>query len=353
MQPLPREIPSHVSSRSYTLDALLMAETGTRKRRNGKANGEASVAAKRRTSSGGKAKAPATTPTVWTTSYRPSQAIPPELAEPLVTLQQQLGMPIWLLLHNDERSALLDWRVLRAFLQARDELAGQKVALVIDSPGGYADVAYRIARTFCRHADGFTAVIPRWAKSAATLLTLGADEVIFGHDAEIGPLDVQVYDQEREERGSALDEIQALEQLHQVALQQLNQNLTVMRLITRRRYDVVMPHASKLASDMMAPLLDKIDTVHYAKQSRLLAVAEDYAVRLMSPRIPRQRAVQIAERLVKRYPEHGFVIDRQEASEMLNISEHPDDTEITLRQIEQYMWDNEKVEAFGLFKEMA
>jgi hypothetical protein len=60
----------------------------------------------------------------------------------------------------------------------------------------------------------------------------------------------------------------------------------------------------------------------------------------------------IAERLVKRYPEHGFVIDRQEASEMLNVSQHSDDVEATLRLIERYLWDNE-VEAFGLFKEMA
>jgi hypothetical protein len=326
-----------------------MAETGTSKQRNGKANGEASATAKKR---GRKSKPTSDAPKVWTTSYRPETPLDPQLAEPLLELQEQLKMPVWLLLHNDERMALLDWRTLRAFLQSRDEMAGKKVALVIDSPGGYADVAYRIARTFCRHSDGFTAVIPRWAKSAATLLTLGAENVIFGHDAEIGPLDVQVYDQEREERGSALDEIQALEQLHQVALEQLNQNLTMMRMITRRRYDVVMPHASKLTSDMMAPLLDKIDTVHYAKQSRLLAVAEDYAVRLMTPRVPRQRAREIAERLVKRYSEHGFVIDRKEAAEILKISAHSDDVEATLRRIEQYMWDNEKVEAFGLFKEM-
>src|SRR4051794_10770999 len=183
-----------------------MAGAGTQKSRNGKANGEASAAAKSRGKSQKKAKT-APSPVVWTTSYRPSQPIPAGLANPLAALKEELGMPIWLLLHNDERSALMDWRVLGAFLRARDAMAGKKVALVIDSPGGYADMAYRIARTFCRHSDGFTAVIPRWAKSAATLLTLGAEKVIFGHDAEIGPLDVQVYDQEREERGSALDEI--------------------------------------------------------------------------------------------------------------------------------------------------
>lgn len=258
-------------------------------------------------------------------------------------------MPVWLLIHNSQAS-LLDWSVWRAFLNARDDLTNERVALVIDSPGGYADIAYRIARAIQRHSGGFTAVIPRWAKSAATLLTLGADAIVLGHDAEIGPLDVQVYDQEREERGSALDEIQALEQLHQVALQQLNQNLTLMRFVTRRRYDVVLPHASKLASDMMAPLLDKIDTVHYAKQSRMLAVAEEYAIRLMSPQTSRDHAREIAERLVKRYPAHDFVIDRLEAKTMLNVMDHSDDTEGTLRQIEQYLAEHE-VELFGHFKE--
>ena len=322
-----------------------MAATGARKR-GAKANGGDPVAKKAQAQ---KTKA---APKVWTTSHRPGLPMPAALAGPLAELQDQLGMPVWLLLHNDER-ALLEYRVLRAFLDSRDALGKQRVALVIDSPGGYADIAFRIARTLCRHSDGFIAVIPRWAKSAATLLTLGADEVVFGRDAEIGPLDVQVYDQEREERGSALDEIQALEQLHQVALQQLNQNLIMMRMITRRRYDVVMPHASKLTSDMMAPLLDKIDTIHYAKQSRLLRVAEDYAIRLMMPRVPKERARQIADQLVKKYPEHGFVIDRKEAKEILDITDHSDETERTLRKIEQYMWDNDKVEAFGRFQEKA
>jgi peptidoglycan/xylan/chitin deacetylase (PgdA/CDA1 family) len=304
------------------------------------------------------AKAPAkpkAEPKVWTTSHRPNEALPLALAEPVAKLQEQLKMPVWLLLHNEEQSAIMDWNVLLAFLDARSELDKAKgpVALVIDSPGGYADVAYRIARTFCRHAGSFVAVVPRWAKSAATLLTLGAEELILAHDAEIGPLDVQVYDHEREQRGSALDEIQALDQLHRVALKQLNQNLVAMRYITRRRYDVVLPHASKLASDMMQPLLDKIDTVHYAKQSRLLAVAGEYAVRLMAPRIPKDQARDIADRLVKRYPEHGFVIDRREAKEMLNLRDHSDEIEITMRQIEQYLWRDNQVEAFGLFKEMA
>jgi len=322
------------------------------------ANGSTATkpAAKSKGRAAAKPKSPAKsspTPKLWTVSNRPKTPLAPALADPLAKLGEQLGMQIWVLLHNGESGTPpIDWEIRRAFLEMRTEMGSERAALVIDSPGGFADDAYRIAQTFRRHAGGFVAVIPRWAKSAATLLTLGADEVILAHDAEMGPLDVQIYDEEREQRGSALDEIQALEQLHQVALKQLNQNLTLMRYITRRRYDVVLPHASKLVSDMMAPMLDKIDTVHYAKQSRLLAVAEEYALRLMVPRLPRADALKVAERLVKRYPEHGFVIDRQEASTMLNLVEHSDDVEDTLRQIQEYVWDHE-VNAYGLFKEQA
>jgi len=47
--------------------------------------------------------------------------------------------------------------------------------------------------------------VPRYAKSAATLLALGADRILLGKFAEIGPLDAQFDDPEREYRLSALD----------------------------------------------------------------------------------------------------------------------------------------------------
>jgi len=294
----------------------------------------------------------ASAPKSWVVSGDPSVVLPPELGSALHELGVMFGAPVWTLIHNEE-SAFMDYGVLTAFLNARDSLRpDQCVLLVIDSPGGYADVAYRIARIFSRHAGGFIAVIPRLAKSAATLLTLGASKVVMAPDAEIGPLDAQIYDPEREQPGSALDEIQALEHLHRVALAQLNQNLVLMRQITRRRFDIVMPHATKLVSDMMAPLLDKIDTVHYAKQSRLLAVAEEYATRLMAPHRDQEEARRVAKRLVRRYPEHGFVIDRREAASMLDLLSHSDEVDHILRKMENVLW-TQTVKAFGSLKEAA
>lgn len=137
--------------------------------------------------------------------------------EAVTELEAGLERPVWMCIQQggDHKQASLGPQTRVAFLSARQELdEGGPIALLLESPGGTAPDAYGIARLLCRHAGGFTAVIPSYAKSAATLLSLGASRIIMGIDAELGPLDAQLWDSDREERTSALDEIQALERLH-------------------------------------------------------------------------------------------------------------------------------------------
>lgn len=228
------------------------------------------------------------------------------------------------------------------------------MALLIDSPGGLGDAAYQIARILQRDG-GFTVVIPRYAKSAATLLSLGADEAIMGEDAEIGPLDAQLWDQEREEPASALNEVQALDQLHKVALEHLDKTMLTMVAGTRKRTDVLLPIAAKFVSDMMRPMLEKIDAVHYAKQSRILAVAEHYAIRLLCNRgVDEDEARSTADSLVNRYPEHGFVIDRHEAENraLLPLIDTAAPIPDAVRRLEAALWHH-PITAFGRLEEIA
>jgi hypothetical protein len=205
----------------------------------------------------------------------------------------------------------------------------------------------------CRHAGGFTAVIPSYAKSAATLLSLGADRIIMGVDAELGPLDAQLWDSDREERTSALDEIQALERLHTAALEQLDETMLTMMAGTQKRTEVMLPIACRFVSNMMAPLLEKIDTVHYAKQSRILKVAEDYATRLLLPHHGPKAAGAIADRLVNGYPEHGFVIDRKEMSDLMGVSlEPPVAVQGAVQRLDQCLWGEAPLIAIGKLKEV-
>jgi len=155
--------------------------------------------------------------------------------------------------------------------------------------------------------------VPDYAKSAATLLLLGSDKIIMGKNAELGPLDAQVYDNDREQRLSALDEVQALERLNAFALQAVDATLMHLKRRTRKTYNALLPEVQKFVAAMIAPLFDKIDTVHYTQMSRLLKVAEEYAVRLLQPKYNPERASEIARHFVHQYPAHEFFVTLEDA----------------------------------------
>lgn len=255
--------------------------------------------------------------------------INPNLASAIRRLEQALGMPVWNLIqpHEHHNFAQIDEPVRALFYAAREQIAHDgPVALVLDSPGGNARSAYEIARLFQRRCKQLVVVVPRYAKSAATLMSFGADRLIMGPDAELGPLDAQLLDMDREDWSSALDEVQALERLNVAALEQVDQAMMMLVQRTGKKIDTLMPQAMKYTTDMMRPLLENIDTVHYIKQSRVLKVGEDYAVRLLTPRMGPEMAAMVASHFVNSYSEHGFVIDRNEAGEWLHLD--PIDPEI-------------------------
>ena len=66
--------------------------------------------------------------------------------------------------------------------------------LIVVSPGGdgtAAETMLEQCRTYCKNK--LRIVVPSYAKSAATLLALWADEIVMGETAELGPIDAQVF----------------------------------------------------------------------------------------------------------------------------------------------------------------
>jgi hypothetical protein len=257
------------------------------------------------------------TPAAMTGSILPGveQAIEPAFAEAIKDMEKALGMPLWLFVQGTERhSREIHDGVRDLFQMSKGMLPkGQKIALLIDSPGGSAKCAYQIATLLRRHCGGFVAVVPRYAKSAGTLLALGATTIKMSDQAELGPLDAQLRDDETEEWRSALDEFQALERLNAFALEVADRSMMHLIPRTRKKVDTLLPKVLHFAADLAKPLLDKTDPVRYTAASRALKIAEEYASRLLQPKYPTTKAQQIARHLVEKYPDHGFVIDRQEA----------------------------------------
>ena len=76
---------------------------------------------------------------------------------------------------------------------------GTPITLLLDSPGGDIDAAERmvhVLREACTpafgSAGGLEVVVPNSAKSAATLIALGADRILMSDSSELGPIDPQL-----------------------------------------------------------------------------------------------------------------------------------------------------------------
>lgn len=64
--------------------------------------------------------------------------------------------------------------------------------VIIDSPGGEANVAEKLAIMCREHCKVLRAIIPNSAKSAATMWAISSDEILMGYLSEIGPIDPQI-----------------------------------------------------------------------------------------------------------------------------------------------------------------
>ena len=73
-------------------------------------------------------------------------------------------------------------------------LDGEHLVVLLNSPGGDALAAERIVN-ICNafSKDGFSVVVPKMAKSAATMVCLGATQIGMSQNSELGPIDPQIF----------------------------------------------------------------------------------------------------------------------------------------------------------------
>ncbi len=68
----------------------------------------------------------------------------------------------------------------------------EELNLIINSPGGDGTIAEKIIEMCRSYCDTFRVIVPNRAKSAATIIALGADKIVMGYCSELGPIDAQV-----------------------------------------------------------------------------------------------------------------------------------------------------------------
>jgi hypothetical protein len=196
-----------------------------------------------------------------------------------------------ILLFDDSRS-ISDFHADQIYAAASTDGKHNSILLILHSGGGRIEPAYLISKSLKRLADKFIAVVPRRAKSAATLICLGADEIHMGIMSQLGPLDPQIGRLPVQALGNAL------ETLADIAC----------------RYPAAAEMLTKYLSDQ-APL----QFIGYYK--RLNESAVQYGERLLHGKQlpPDKTEKQVAEHLVNHYKDHGFVIDIDEAKLLLGV----------------------------------
>ena len=177
------------------------------------------------------------------------------------------------------------------------KLDSGRLTVIVASSGGDINAAYNLALLFRYYgSEELTFVVPRWAKSAATLLVCAGDKVMMTQVAELGPLDPQITElnpfEQRVERFSPLH-IESTLELIRNEFGQGNREL-----------------AQGLLQRLQFPL-------SLGSFTKSLDVGKQYANKLLGSRMlknEQEKADRIANSLVEDYADHGFCINIHEAS---------------------------------------
>jgi hypothetical protein len=76
-----------------------------------------------------------------------------------------------------------------------ENLTGKGLDLVLETPGGQGEVAEDIIRILRQKYETLAVIIPGYAKSAGTIMTMAADEILMGEGSALGPIDAQISSQ--------------------------------------------------------------------------------------------------------------------------------------------------------------
>jgi len=165
------------------------------------------------------------------------------------------------------------------------------IILFLRSRGGSVEPSFLISQLCNKYKDKkFIVAIPGEAKSAATLLSFGADEIHMGPMSELGPIDLQVDGLPLKSISGALEKIAGIVQMYPGS------------------------------SDMFAKYLsDKLNIGLIGYYDRVSESALQYAQMLLKGKHDdNTRSVEeIASHFTNHYKDHSFVIDVEEAKSIL------------------------------------
>jgi hypothetical protein len=234
---------------------------------------------------------------------------------------------VWILISgrftsgNGEKGTetLIKEMMLAAFNYPKQDGPDLTLNVLLDSPGGSLDSAYSTVLHLSAYAKELNVYVPDRAKSASTLLVVGADRAYLSPFGELGPLDTQIPDPRNPANTvSALDCYQSVDYVRDFGFKTITAVLPQLVNSTERRIPVneLLDRASAFALGSVNPMLQTVNALDFGGWGRSLRVGEHYARKLLLTKVKdgdHARAERIASQLVYGYTHHLFPIDYHEA----------------------------------------
>lgn len=169
--------------------------------------------------------------------------------------------------------------------------------LLLDTPGGHGESAIRLIRQAQSRCRELTVIVPNQAKSAGTLMTMGAHHILMGPTSDLGPVDPQFEAPEGRGLYSAKNLIAAVDHAEEALAENPNSYPVHVSLLADVNAVMVQQARSALARSG--------DLVREALQSNPDRSAED----------AEKIAEAAQEKLIDLPTDHGAVFDAKDVEQ--------------------------------------
>jgi Serine dehydrogenase proteinase len=191
---------------------------------------------------------------------------------------------------------------------------------MVISAGGDPMAAWRIVRLIRERVEKFSVLVPQAAFSAATLLALGADEIVMHPFGNLGPVDAQITVKKGGPNGEGPAEMRfGFEDM--------------AALVDYARNDVGLTDQKHL-SDIFHDFTSSVGPIPVAVAARSARLTLSLGERLLRTHMQdEQKSKTIAEVLSRKFYNHGHAVSRKEAQEIgLAVAESNE-------AVEDLMWE--------------
>jgi hypothetical protein len=189
----------------------------------------------------------------------------------------------------------------------------RKLVVILETDGGYAEVARRISDALRHHYRVVDYLIPNHAMSAGTILVMSGDAIHMDYHSVLGPIDPQVDNQD----GQQLPALGYLLRYEALLEKANNGNISTAEMAILLDFDQGNLYAYQQSRDLSVALLEEWLVKYKFKDWKRTQKSRTKVTLKMK----RDRAKQIGQKLndVQRWNSHGIGINMQVLRKELNL----------------------------------